>query len=235
MFILPCACVRRTDFRAPTVHYYFYFFLARRSPLVRCTTNSDNKVKFGTTPECTKPEIDITDDRWFSQQNTSMSQLHSRFLWIFLVPSTSLGLELRKQSKSQSFFFRSRESSWCKFIFCTYPLQKLFGTCASSSVHWQFHFTDFSINLLHKMNNKVHDFVFIHLLRVDVCDQEANVVTLENEKKCQEQINAMIFKHESFLSLLEVSLNNVHHSIRYESLTQNWVIHKVIDQKCCWL
>lgn len=57
-------------------------------------------------------------------------------------------------------------------------LQEFLSYYTGSSVDWQLHFTDLLVDLLHKMNHKVDQLVFVHLLGVEVCDQEADVVSL---------------------------------------------------------
>jgi len=51
---------------------------------------------------------------------------------------------------------------------------------ARSWVHSKFHLTDLFVDLLHEMYYEVHQLVFVHLLSVEVCDQEADVITLTN-------------------------------------------------------
>lgn len=48
----------------------------------------------------------------------------------------------------------------------------------SSCIDRQFHLADLLIDLLHKVDDKVHQLMFIHLLRVEVGNQKANVIAL---------------------------------------------------------
>lgn len=59
------------------------------------------------------------------------------------------------------------------------PLQKLLRTDTGARVDRQLHFADFLINLLHKVNHKIDQLVLVHLLRVKIRNQEANVVALD--------------------------------------------------------
>ena len=61
----------------------------------------------------------------------------------------------------------------------THILQKLLGDDAGSGVDRQLHLTDLLVDLLHEGNDEVHQLVFIHLLRVEVGDEETNVVALQ--------------------------------------------------------
>lgn len=57
-------------------------------------------------------------------------------------------------------------------------LKELLCHDAGPGIDREFHLTDFLVNLLHEMDDKVHQLVLVHLLRVEVCDQEADVIAL---------------------------------------------------------
>lgn len=59
------------------------------------------------------------------------------------------------------------------------PFEELLGAGACPGIDRQFHFADLLVDLLHEANDKVHQFVLIHLLRVEVGDEEAYVVALD--------------------------------------------------------
>ena len=73
--------------------------------------------------------------------------------------------------------------------------KKFLGYNTSSSIQCNLHLTDLFVNVFHKLvalswllvrytfnnthlNNKVHQFVLVHLFSMEVCDQEADVVAL---------------------------------------------------------
>lgn len=62
-----------------------------------------------------------------------------------------------------------------------YVLQELLGDDAGPGVNGQFHLTDFLVDLLHEVDDKVHQLVFVHLLRVEVGNQEANIISLQRK------------------------------------------------------
>lgn len=62
-----------------------------------------------------------------------------------------------------------------------YPFQKLLRAYTSPGVDGKLHFTDFLVNLLHKVDHKVDQLVLVHLLRVEVCDEETDIVALKIE------------------------------------------------------
>lgn len=63
----------------------------------------------------------------------------------------------------------------------THSFEKLFAAYACSCIHSQLHLADFLVDLLHEVNDEVDQFVLVHLLCVEVRDQETNVVTLKEE------------------------------------------------------
>jgi len=72
-----------------------------------------------------------------------------------------------------------RDSCW-RFAVIRYSesLEELLRRYTRSRVDGQFHLTDLLVNLLHEMNDEINQFVFVHLLRVEVCNQKADIVTL---------------------------------------------------------
>lgn len=60
----------------------------------------------------------------------------------------------------------------------THILEEFLSHNASSGVDRQLHLADLLVDLLHKVDDKVHQFVLVHLLRVEVCDKKADVVAL---------------------------------------------------------
>lgn len=62
----------------------------------------------------------------------------------------------------------------------SYILEELLSDDASPGIYRQLHLTNLLVDLLHEMDDIVHQLVFVHLLRVEVGDQEANVVSLNN-------------------------------------------------------
>lgn len=60
----------------------------------------------------------------------------------------------------------------------TYIFEELLGDDTSPGIDRQLHFTDLLVDFFHKVNHKVHQFVFVHLLCVEVGDQKTDVVAL---------------------------------------------------------
>ena len=60
--------------------------------------------------------------------------------------------------------------------------QEFLGRDSGPGVHCKLHLTDFLVYFLHEMNNKVNDLVFVHLLRMEVCDEETDVISLQWNK-----------------------------------------------------
>lgn len=58
-------------------------------------------------------------------------------------------------------------------------LQKLGGTDTCSGIHRQLQVTYLFVNLLHKTNDEIDQFVLIHLLQMKVCYQKTNIVSLK--------------------------------------------------------
>lgn len=61
----------------------------------------------------------------------------------------------------------------------THIFEEFFCNNAGTGVNGQFHLTDLLVNFLHEVDDKVHQLMLVHLLRMEVGDEEANVVTLE--------------------------------------------------------
>ena len=68
------------------------------------------------------------------------------------------------------------------------PLEELLGADASARVDRQLHLADLLVDLLHEADDEVDQLVLVHLLRVEVRDQEADVVALQNDSHCRVQI-----------------------------------------------
>lgn len=60
----------------------------------------------------------------------------------------------------------------------SYILEEFFGNDTGPGVNGQFHLADLLVDFLHEVDNKVHQLVFVHLLRVEVGNQEANIISL---------------------------------------------------------
>lgn len=64
-----------------------------------------------------------------------------------------------------------------------YVFEEFLGDDASACVDSQLHLADLFVDFLHEMDDKVHQLVLIHLLRVEVGDEEADVIALiESER-----------------------------------------------------
>lgn len=63
--------------------------------------------------------------------------------------------------------------------------EEFLGGDASSRVDCQFHLTDLFVDLLHEVYDEVNQLVLVHLLSVEVCYQEADVITLTNIHRLQ--------------------------------------------------
>ena len=64
-------------------------------------------------------------------------------------------------------------------IFLGHLFQELLRANSGSGVDRKLHLRDLLVNLLHEVDDKVHELVAQHLLGVEVGDQEADVVTLD--------------------------------------------------------
>lgn len=65
----------------------------------------------------------------------------------------------------------------------THPFEELLGTDPGPGVDAELHLGDLFVDLLHEVDDEVDQLVAVHLLRVKVGDQEADVVALEVKKK----------------------------------------------------
>ena len=63
----------------------------------------------------------------------------------------------------------------------SYVFEEFLGDDTGPGVNGQFHLADLLVDLLHEVDDKVHQLVFVHLLRVEVGNQEANVISLKSE------------------------------------------------------
>lgn len=59
------------------------------------------------------------------------------------------------------------------------PLEEFFGANPSPRIHAKLHFRDLLVDLFHEMNDKVDEFVSVHLLGVKIGDQETDIVPLD--------------------------------------------------------
>lgn len=59
-----------------------------------------------------------------------------------------------------------------------YLLQEGSRYCSRSTVDCQLHTADFTVDLLHELNDEIHQLVLPHVLAVEICDQETDVVAL---------------------------------------------------------
>ena len=66
--------------------------------------------------------------------------------------------------------------SGLKRIACLF--EEFFRANTRASIERQFHVADFFVNLLHKVDDKVHEFVLVHLLGAEIRDEKADVVAL---------------------------------------------------------
>ena len=66
-------------------------------------------------------------------------------------------------------------SRWAK---ASEVFQELFSADTRSGVDGQLHLVDLLVDLLHEVNDEVHQLVLEHLLRVHVGDEEADVIVL---------------------------------------------------------
>lgn len=64
-------------------------------------------------------------------------------------------------------------------VTASYIFKEFLGDDASPGVDRQLHLADLLVDLLHEVDDEVHQLVFVHLLRVEVGDQEADVVSLK--------------------------------------------------------
>jgi len=60
-------------------------------------------------------------------------------------------------------------------------LKELGSADSCPGVHRQLQVTNLLINLLHEVNDEIDEFVFKHLLRVEVCYQKTDVISLQEK------------------------------------------------------
>lgn len=65
----------------------------------------------------------------------------------------------------------------------SHVLEEFLSDDAGPGVDGQLHFADLLVDLLHEVDDVVHQLVFVHLLRVEVGDQEADVVSLRSQRE----------------------------------------------------
>lgn len=70
----------------------------------------------------------------------------------------------------------------CKKKF-PYVSEELLRDDAGPGVHRQLHLADLLVDLLHEVDDKVHQLVLVHLLCVEVGDEEADVISLTVTKR----------------------------------------------------
>lgn len=86
--------------------------------------------------------------------------------------------------------------------------EKLLSDNSSPGVDRQLHFTDLFVNFLHEMNDKVHQFMFVHLLCVEVGDEKADVIALhwfppqDEEVLCSHHHETHEFMAQNLLNLI---------------------------------
>lgn len=56
-------------------------------------------------------------------------------------------------------------------------LEEFLGADTGPCINSQLHFTDFLVNVFHKLNDKIHEFMFKHLLCVKIGYQKTDVVS----------------------------------------------------------
>ncbi len=65
----------------------------------------------------------------------------------------------------------------------SYVLEELLSNDTGPGIDGQFHLADLLVDLLHEVDDKVHQLVLVHLLRVEVGDQEANIISLKSQRQ----------------------------------------------------
>lgn len=69
------------------------------------------------------------------------------------------------------------------FKLVSYVLEEFLCNDTGPGINGQLHLADLLVNLLHEVDDKVHQLVFVHLLRVEVGNQEANIISLKSQGK----------------------------------------------------
>ena len=67
-------------------------------------------------------------------------------------------------------------------------LEELFGARAGPRVDGQLHVADLLVDVLHERDYKVDELVPVHLLGMEVGDEEADVVVLQSEQKASPRV-----------------------------------------------
>lgn len=96
----------------------------------------------------------------------------------------------------------------CTIMAGTHPLQVFHGTFSGSSIDCQFHLWYLLVNLLHEVNNKVNKFVFEHLLCVEVCDEEGDIITLQQKKLLEQTLNCPL----NYCIWLDLYIHSIYHA-----------------------
>lgn len=91
---------------------------------------------------------------------------------------TTTSSELREEKWD----FREGDVPETREQLAAYVLQELLGNDTGPGVHRKFHLADFLVDLLHEVDDEIHQLVFVHLLRVEVGNQEANIISLQAKK-----------------------------------------------------
>lgn len=66
--------------------------------------------------------------------------------------------------------------------------EEFLGDDASARVDGQLHLADLFVDFLHEMDDEVHQLVLVHLLRVEVGDEEADVIALHRFPSQDEEV-----------------------------------------------
>jgi len=86
--------------------------------------------------------------------------------------------------------------------------KELLSDNTSPGVNGQLHFTYLLVNFLHEMNDKVHQFMLVHLLGVEVGDEKTDVVALhwfppqDEEVLCSHHHETHEFMAQNLLDLI---------------------------------
>lgn len=85
-------------------------------------------------------------------------------------------------------------------------LQELFGTDARTAIHRKLQLANLLVDLLHKVYDKINEFMFIHLFSVKVGDEKRDVVAL-NRFPSQDEEALGTHHHEAGELVTENLLN----------------------------
>lgn len=64
-----------------------------------------------------------------------------------------------------------------------YIFKELLSDNSGPGVDGQLHLTDLLVDLLHEMDDKIHQLVLVHLLCVEISDEKADVIALGKSKR----------------------------------------------------